>query len=208
MRVFFVDLENINASALGSIQSVTDGDQYYVFYSDACINMSEDAINHIREKGGKVKLFKIENGTGNALDFQLSSFMGYIIRENIRRNDNYFIVSCDKGYDVVCSFWREKGIHTYRITCFTNTVMIRKTITAEELSPYLDQRAIPYKADILHVLNNVGSTQSLYAGLGKIVRNGRRAGFVYRRIKPLFLSRFSDTETSDNSNDTGKESCH
>lgn len=194
MRMFFIDLENINASGLEYVKTITQGDRYYVFYSDACSDISEETIMRIRDNGGSIKLYKVENGTGNALDFQLSSFVGYVIRESVHKNDEYIIVSGDKGYDVVCRFWRKQGYHIQRINRFTDK---GKTITALELKPYLDKGTAPYEAEILYVLNNVGNTQRLYANLGKIIRNANRTGILYHRIKPLFLSRFKDNAEAD-----------
>ena len=108
MRMYFVDLENINASGLEYIQSITKGDRYYVFYSDACSNISEEVIKRIIDNGASIKLCKVENGMGNALDFQLSTYMGYIIREDLHRVHEYIIVSGDKGYNVICKFWKEQ----------------------------------------------------------------------------------------------------
>ena len=48
-------------------------------------------------------------GTKNALDFQLSSYLGYIIRENEDKPYNYYIVSKDKGFECIINFWKKKA---------------------------------------------------------------------------------------------------
>ena len=49
----------------------------------------------------------------NALDFQLSSYFGYLIGTNV---DNSFIIySNDTGFDPVIDFWTVKGINVKRI---------------------------------------------------------------------------------------------
>lgn len=198
MKMYFIDLENINASGLEYIQSITKGDRYYVFYSNACSNISEEVIKRIIDNGASIKLCKVENGMGNVLDFQLSTYMGYIIREDLHRVHKYIIVSGDKGYNVICKFWKEKGYVIYRISSFSDNSESRKEITASELRFYLDKRTISYEAEILKVINNVGNTQRLYANLGKIIRNARCTGILYRRLKPLFLSRFQITGKTEN----------
>ena len=49
----------------------------------------------------------------NALDFQLSSYFGYLIGTNV---DNSFIIySNDTGFDPLIDFWSAYGINVKRI---------------------------------------------------------------------------------------------
>lgn len=49
----------------------------------------------------------------NALDFQLSSHLGYLIAQN---PDSVFqIVSQDNGFDMIVDYWQEKGYRVSRI---------------------------------------------------------------------------------------------
>ena len=198
MKMYFIDFENIGTAGLKRIQTVNEEDRYYIFYSDACLNISEEILQRIRDQGGTVELYKADNGVSNALDFQLSSYVGYVIRGRIHMDDEYNIVSGDKGYDVVCRFWRKRGFRIFRINCFTDSGSHPKFISASELKPFLDKPLIPYAAEILHVINHVGSTQRLYAYLGKLLHDAKRAGILYRRLKPLFLSRFQITGKTEN----------
>ena len=192
MKMYFIDFENIGTAGLKRIQTVNEEDRYYIFYSDACLNISEEILQRIRDKGGTVELYKVDNGVSNALDFQLSSYLGYIIRGRIHMADEFIIVSKDKGYDVVCKFWQRKGFLTTRMKGFTNGGSPPKTITELELKPYLDKELTPHAAEILHVINHVGNTQRLYAFLGKLLHDAKRAGIIYQKLKPLYLSRFKD----------------
>ena len=175
------------------IQTVNEDDRYYIFYSDACSNISEEILQRIRDQGGTVELYKVDNGASNALDFQLSSYLGYIIRGRIHMDDEFIIVSKDKGYDVVCKFWKRKGFRTTRMKGFTDGGSLPKMITASELKPFLDKELTPRAAEILHVINHVGNTQKLHAYFGKLLHDAKRAGIIYRRLKPLYLSRFMDS---------------
>lgn len=48
----------------------------------------------------------------DALDFQLCSYLGYLIRGGSK--SSYCILTNDKGFDAAVSFWAEKGIKIYR----------------------------------------------------------------------------------------------
>lgn len=69
-----------------------------------------------RIKAKKIYI-EIENGTPNALDFQLSSYLGACIHKN--PDHKYYIVSRDKGFDCVCHFWRDKSVLVKRINGFS-----------------------------------------------------------------------------------------
>lgn len=117
--------------------------------------------------------------------------MGFIINEVIYKDYEFIIVSGDKGYNVVCDFWRNKGYKAHRINDFTDgTVISRKTITISELRAYLDTEDLLFESKILNLINSVGSTQVLYGNIGKITRDSKRAGIIFHKIKPLFLSQF------------------
>lgn len=190
MKMYFIDFENIGTTGLKRIQTVNEDDRYYIFYSDACPNISEEILQRIRDQGGTVELYKVDNGVSNALDFQLSSYVGYIIRGRIHMDDEYIIVSRDKGFDVVCKFWQRRGFRITRMKGFTNGRSQPKTITASELKPYLDKELTPHAAEILHVINHVGNKQKLHAYFGKLLHDAKRAGIIYQKLKPLYLSRF------------------
>lgn len=92
-HIFIFRLENPN-------------DKNYISLDDFVkfVNLKLD-INIIQCKNGKPKM--------NALDFQLSSYFGYLIGTNV---DNSFIIySNDTGFDPVIDFWTVKGINVKRI---------------------------------------------------------------------------------------------
>ena len=56
--------------------------------------------NKLDSLNTKAKLIKIyaETGTKNSLDFQLVSFLGFMLGEHKNEDNKYYIVSRDKGY--------------------------------------------------------------------------------------------------------------
>ena len=48
----------------------------------------------------------------NGLDFQLSSYLGYLLRSSTKTQ--YIILSKDTGYDPLIQFWKEKGVDIAR----------------------------------------------------------------------------------------------
>lgn len=192
MKMYFVDYENINGKSLKPTLDISRGDIVFIFYTNACRNISDSTIKLIGDKGGFLKTFKVKNGVRNALDFQLSSYIGYIISKNFFANYKLIIVSGDKGYDVVCDFWRKRDINIQRIDNYSSDMCMNKNVVSEsELSKYLNEKELFYKDDILEIINTAGNTQKLYAKLGKLIRNANFAGIIYKKIKPLFLAQLN-----------------
>ena len=68
-----------------------------------------DVLDSIIALKLKYSSFKVKVGTKNALDFQLTSYLGYLIGQ-CGMDTSYYIVSDDKGFEVVADFWREQNI--------------------------------------------------------------------------------------------------
>ncbi len=101
MRVFLVDMENVHK--LTNVNKLATDDKLILFYSDNTPPMPMDTIKSIMDTGVDFELKKIHLGVKNALDFQLSSYLGYLL--NTYTNAKFIIISKDKGFDVVKKFW-------------------------------------------------------------------------------------------------------
>jgi flagellar biosynthesis GTPase FlhF len=57
----------------------------------------------------------VNTGSKNALDFQLTTHLGYLIGKGEHSGAAYRIVSNDTGFDCVVTYWKDKGIDIARI---------------------------------------------------------------------------------------------
>ena len=115
MKHYFVDYENVSQQGLEVTErpaKMIDGD-VNIFYTDKCQSINMDIIHNITQIRGKVNLFHVKNGIKNALDFQLSTYLGYVISET-EKNDEYIIISKDTGFDRVVWFWETRKIKISR----------------------------------------------------------------------------------------------
>ena len=115
MAIYFVDYENVSQQGLEITENPTkmiDGD-VNIFYTDKCQSINMDIIHNITSLQGKVNLFHVKNGIKNALDFQLSTYLGYVISET-EKGDEYIIISKDTGFDRVVWFWETKNVKINR----------------------------------------------------------------------------------------------
>lgn len=113
MSYFLVDFENTHSGGLNNFKKLTESDTVEIFYSDSVNSMTFDLHTRILTCPSKFIYTKITNGTKNALDFILLTQLACKISENT--DENYFIISKDKGFDVICDWWREKKMRVARI---------------------------------------------------------------------------------------------
>lgn len=107
-RYFLVDYENVKTDGFQGIDELEKNDTVIIFYSANADKMTFQLHTQIIETKAKISYFGVETIGQNALDFQLSSYIGYILGK--KSGCEYFIVSNDRGFENVCNFWRKKGI--------------------------------------------------------------------------------------------------
>lgn len=115
---YLIDYENILSTSdiCGVIEEIPSESVIFIFYSEVSKNIPIEALEILRKKQMTFLFNKAIVGTKNALDFQLSSYLGYLIRETKEQEAQYFIVSNDKGYDCLSEFYEREGISVSRMS--------------------------------------------------------------------------------------------
>ncbi len=135
MKYYFVDYENVHSEGFTGIDSIAKNDTLYLMYTEQCKTFSLEVLEKIIRRKVNFEVYKVGTGSKNALDFQLSSFMGYIIAKNEDKECIFYIVSKDTGFDHLIDFWRKKGINVERICNFSpNTKAAKPKNTRLSLS--------------------------------------------------------------------------
>ncbi len=111
--VYLIDTENVRTVWTLLLERMTENDRIYVFYTQNSGNVSYEEVNGVISSGKNVQLIQCHTGK-NGLDFQLVSYLGYLIRDN--ENADYCIISDDSGYDAVIKFWEGRDVDVMRKT--------------------------------------------------------------------------------------------
>lgn len=119
MKYYFVDYENVHSEGFIGIDGIAKNDTLYLMYTEQCKTFSLEVLEKIIRRKINFEVYKVGSGSKNALDFQLSSFMGYIIAKNEDKECIFYIVSKDTGFDHLIDFWRKKGVNVERIYNFS-----------------------------------------------------------------------------------------
>lgn len=129
MAVYLVDFENVTSAGISGIQRLTKEDKVYIFYTVNASNMSFAAHMNLLSSPAEVIYYNVTSGGKNALDFQLSSFLGYLVSRG--EDKEFYIISNDKGYDHVKSFWEKSGI-TQDVTINSSPSINRSLLPLEK----------------------------------------------------------------------------
>lgn len=98
-RIFLVDTENVNITALSSANKLNEEDIIILFVTERT-NLFQFGRDKLKCLNTKSNILKIDVTTGvkNSLDFQLVSYLGLIIGQHRYEANNYYIVSKDRGF--------------------------------------------------------------------------------------------------------------
>lgn len=208
MNYYLVDFENVRTEGIKDLKGVQEGDAMIVFYSENCKSTTLDVLERIIALNLKYTSFKVKVGTKNALDFQLTSYLGYLIGQN-GMDINYYIVSDDKGFEIVADFWREQNVSVNCISLKDQTpapkpsvpeetkkaepkekkskVASKDLATLEEIKTLIGKNNEP--AEVLKVFNQYKTKVAINNGLVKHFKDTKKVSEIYKKLKPLLKAK-------------------
>lgn len=112
MSYYLIDFENVKSRGMEGVELLTEEDTVCIFYSDNADSMTFDLHRKLNETKAHIIYHKVAVGTKNALDFQLATYLGYLICEQQKEDihPNYFIVTKDNGFTSLMVYWKAQGV--------------------------------------------------------------------------------------------------
>ncbi|SFA83983.1 hypothetical protein SAMN05216249_103102 [Acetitomaculum ruminis DSM 5522] len=96
-KIFFIDFENVGLAGLSGIDELSSDDYVIIFSGQKSPKLSLEDADRIYNSAVKVDIYINNITRKNAIDFVISTYMGYYIgRDNY---EYYIIISRDKGYE-------------------------------------------------------------------------------------------------------------
>ena len=137
MAYYLIDFENVKSRGMEGVELLTEEDTVCIFYSDNADSMTFDLHRKLNETKANIIYHKVAVGTKNALDFQLATYLGYLICEQQREgiHPNYFIVTKDNGFTSLMVYWKAQGVPVRIIRNLLwgkNSVAEQNLLTEEE----------------------------------------------------------------------------
>ena len=206
-RFFLIDYENVVDAGLKGFFTLPPEDQVFLFYTQNNARIGIPFLEKLLTSPAHAALNFMSVAAGQqALDLQLSSFLGGLIRQH--PEGQFFIISKDKGYGCLSSFWsgQEPGVTLAQFQTIgqalqqppqeplpaqtpalspeerisLNTAIIQTLRKAEIESETCSQAA----SIVIKAGRDKGYKQTIYRNL--ISKFGQKPGLeVYNQIKPL-----------------------
>ncbi|MBR2999915.1 MAG: hypothetical protein IKF39_02870 [Oscillospiraceae bacterium] len=105
--VLLVDFENVDERGLKGVETLRETDRLIIFHNGTN-KMTFGMHKRLAESRCRTEYIELKKNGRNALDFQLTTYLGYLIAQN--PSERFEIISGDIGFDAVVDFWTERGV--------------------------------------------------------------------------------------------------
>ena len=190
MAIYLIDFENVHSDGLKGIEQLAENDICYVFYSEHAGVLTFNIHKKIIDSKAKIYYVEAQVGMKNALDFQLVSYLGYMIREN--QEASYCVISNDRAFALVADFWKNKGVDVASAVSLAAAVRLKENekIASRLASLLSDKKEREFVAKCIEELS---TKQGINNRIAKKYGT-TRAGEIYKLIKPLIADKKGGTE--------------
>ena len=119
-KIYLIDGENVSIKGISEDVPKLEkcATTFIIFYNTECsAKLSLSEFSELTDRGRiQLQLIPAYCGEPNALDFQLSSYLGYLISDYINSKENlseieFTIITRDKGFAPLSNFWKSFGIN-------------------------------------------------------------------------------------------------
>lgn len=190
-KYYLVDFENVHSAGLDGIHKLDADSTVCIFYSRNASNVTSGLNFGMMESKAEIKYQHAEAGNKNALDFQLSSYLGVIITENAGKNCKYYIVSRDSGYSSLIPFWKDKGITVEIISDISGRGLFAQNSLAHKVSILTGEMQLA--PQIAGIIRHCKTKMEVNHALQKLCRGTMKTSHIYRAIRPLIDDKPGDS---------------
>lgn len=179
--IYLIDFENVHSDGLKGIELLDKKEKCYIFYSEHAGVLTFNMHKRITESKADIFYVEAQVGMKNALDFQLVSYLGYMIRE--APDEDYCVISNDKAFELVGRFWQDKSVNVFSAVSLEQA---KKSGDYNKLHSELE-KLIPDREECEFVEKCINELSTKSGINNRIVKKygTTRAGEIYKLIKPL-----------------------
>ena len=190
MNYYLVDYENVKTQGLNGVNKLPAEDVVVIFYSENADSLTFGLHRRLNESKASISFQRVEVGKKNALDFQLASFLGYIIHENMQEPYDYYIVTQDRGYESLVTYWKKRKVNvSLVVNVARQSEMSAQNELETQVAALLKDKTIA--PDVAKMILNYKTKLGLNNALVKKYpsKDNKRAAEIYSAIKPLIADK-------------------
>ncbi len=147
-RIYIIDTENVKSDSYEGITALNHTDEVILFVTKNSNNITVETAIDINNSKAQIKKIIGSTGTPNALDFQITTYLG-ARGSRLKEDDSIYIVSGDKGFEVAIKFLKNhfekenirliKSIHK---SLDKNDTIVQEGLIKERLAGYYKEGTI------------------------------------------------------------------
>ncbi len=188
MAYYLIDYENVKYHGLNGIGKLDENDNVCIFYSENADTLTFGLHRRLNESRANITYHRLEVGTKNALDFQLSSYLGYLISENANAQHKYYIITKDTGFLVLVNYWKKKNVEIdITMDCSGKNEEEEKDQLLIEV-----EHLLKCKSDatiVVRYIQNYKTKQGINNALNKHFKDSKKTSEIYNAIRPLIADK-------------------
>lgn len=190
MAYYFVDYENVKTHGLDGIGKLSKNDVVVIFYSENADSLTFGLHKRINESPASIVYQKVDVGRKNALDFQLASYLGYVIHETLETPTKYYIVTKDQGFASLVGYWQKRKVDVSLVADVArrNEKNIQNELKAQVVQLVKDKDVAEVVVGlILQYKTKQGINNALVKKFPS--KDNKLASEIYNSIKPLLADK-------------------
>ena len=205
MNLVFVDYENVSIKGLSGIEKLGEDSIVYIFYSENTAHLPMATVASINNSKAEVRYILTKVGK-NALDFTLASVLGFVIKERYQE-DIFYIVSKDKGFDVLVSYWKSNKVTVKMIASISQIPAKKGATKAGKKSPAVSEadklrqsltskigttlknESKDLKSKVVDIIIKCKSKKAVQNSIKQIVQDKVKANNIYTKITKLIADK-------------------
>jgi hypothetical protein len=177
MAVYLIDYENVSFHGFAGLNTLSENAELLIFYTENADKLTFALHEQLLNAKAAVRLIKTEAAGKNALDFQLSTYLGYLIAR--APDATYYIVSKDAGFSPIIRFWSGRGVDLRQISDLTAGTQSQ---FEKQLAGLLGDAGL--SREIAELVSKYKTKQGINNALVKKY-GAERAYELYKKVKPL-----------------------
>ena len=202
MNLIFVDYENVSIKGLSGIENLSEDSVVYLFYSENTAHLPMATVATLNNSKAEMKYILTKVGK-NALDFILSSMIGYVMKDSTEE-DIFYIISKDKGFDVLVDYWKRENRIVKVITSISQIPIKKKIIKNTPAINEIDKmkqsltskvgitlkgETKEIKSHIVDIILKCKSKKAVQNSIKQIIKDKTRANNIYTKITKYLVDK-------------------
>ena len=200
---YLVDYENVGTDGVSKCSGLIKSDYLHIFYTDKSKKIDLDIVNN---HGNAVLETHKVPVKSQSVDMHIVSYLGYLLGKNSGKDISVVIISKDKDYDNILSFWKTKNSKLLRMAkiegenkqntkASNKKIMSNSTEPKKNKKPTMSEQKVKLNSEIQKALSKAKYEKKAINTVAKIVVQNYGKDNFKRNVHNELSHHYADFET-------------